>query len=257
MATATHLNGHRLRENHGDADQEQVPEIKIYSHSPLVYWWPVWVVGYVMALLTALGGVEIAIGDDRYLVHPSKNVGVIYTVVFMLTILFTNVSLRGLASVLTIVSTILVTVLFAWLDWWEVLLGLLPQIGIHVNLGFYVFFSTAMLIIWLLAFFVFDRLSFWRIRPGQMTFERVVGGGEKSYDTQGLVFEKKLEDFFKHHILGLGMGDLRITTTGARAEDLYIPNVAFVDRKVRRIQRLIAIKPDEAYERVVTAGEPG
>jgi hypothetical protein len=30
-------------------------------------------------------------------------------------------------------------------------------------------FSTGLLIIWLMMFFVFDRLTYWRIRPGQMT----------------------------------------------------------------------------------------
>lgn len=27
-------------------------ELKVYSHSSLVYWWPVWAVGYLMAILT-------------------------------------------------------------------------------------------------------------------------------------------------------------------------------------------------------------
>src|SRR4051812_28517748 len=32
------------------------PEIKIYSHSTIFYWWPVWVVGFVMAALTYFDG---------------------------------------------------------------------------------------------------------------------------------------------------------------------------------------------------------
>jgi hypothetical protein len=31
-------------------------EIKLYSHSIIFYWWPVWLVGYLMALLTYLDG---------------------------------------------------------------------------------------------------------------------------------------------------------------------------------------------------------
>ena len=42
------------------------------------------------------------------------------------------------------------------------------------------FFSTFLLIIWVLAFFVFDRLKFWRVRPGQLTVEYVIGGAERS-----------------------------------------------------------------------------
>ena len=29
-----------------------VRQLRIYSHSSLLYWWPVWAVGYVMALVT-------------------------------------------------------------------------------------------------------------------------------------------------------------------------------------------------------------
>src|SRR6516162_5296449 len=37
------------------------PDIKIYSHSPILYWWPVWVVGFLMALLTYLDGGRLAV----------------------------------------------------------------------------------------------------------------------------------------------------------------------------------------------------
>jgi len=45
--------------------------------------------------------------------------------------------------------------------------------------------------------------------------------------------------------LGLGSGDVKFFTTGARREEVRIPNVLFVNGKVQAIQRLIAIKPDD------------
>src|SRR5262249_43164412 len=36
-------------------------EIKIISHSNLFYWWPVWAVGFLMALLTFIDGYRMAI----------------------------------------------------------------------------------------------------------------------------------------------------------------------------------------------------
>ena len=36
-------------------------EVKLYSHSPIFYWWPVWLVGYLMALLTYLDGGRLAV----------------------------------------------------------------------------------------------------------------------------------------------------------------------------------------------------
>jgi hypothetical protein len=234
----------------------EVPEVRLYSHSSLFYWWPVWLIGYVFALLSYFQGVKVTIGTHDVWMHPSKNLGVLYTVVFTLVVLITNVTLRGLMSVLVVVSCMFLAVLFAWMDWWETIMSWLPYLAMYMNVGFYVFFSTALFICWAAAFFVFDRTTYWRIRPGQMTFERVIGGGERSYDTRGMVFEKNLVDFFRHTILGLGSGDLRIKTSGAHTEEIYIPNVMFVHSKVAEIQRLIAIKPVEE-EKAVTVGTPG
>jgi signal transduction histidine kinase len=256
MATVHHADVQGRQDVDTRAGVEHLPEIRIYSHTPLFYWWPVWLTGYILAVLTYFQGEVATIGGRDYLMHPSKNLGVFFTVVFLLVITLTNISLRGMLSVVVIVSILFFTVLFAWLGWWDDIMALLPYLAIHMNLGFYLFFSTGLFIVWALAFFFFDRMSYWRVRPGQMTYERVVGGGERSYDTRGMVFEKHPADFFKHLILGLGAGDLRIITTGARSEEITVHNVMFVDHKVRQIQKLIAVKPDDTPDRVVTAGNP-
>src|SRR5262249_34147532 len=125
------------------------------------------------------------------------------------------------------------------------ILALLPALSVHMNLGFYLFFSTLIFLVWFLSVFVYDRLSYWTVRPGQITHEHLIGGAEKSYDTHGMVFEKKREDLFRHWLLGLGSGDLVISTMGAKRENLCVPNVPFVDRKVWYIQKMIATKPDQ------------
>src|SRR5205823_3538007 len=79
-------------------------ELRIYSHSSLFYWWPVWLVGFILAFVTRIGGVHVMIGDTAVWIHPSKNLGVFYAVVLFLVILITNVTVRGLASVIVILS---------------------------------------------------------------------------------------------------------------------------------------------------------
>jgi hypothetical protein len=113
-----------------------------------------------------------------------------------------------------------------------------------MDLGFYIFFSTAILLIWLLTVFVFDHLSFWRIRSGQITNEHVLGAVESSYDTDNIVFTKQQDDLFRHWLLGLGSGDLQMQTMGGRGVVAKVSNVLFLNAKVARIQRLIATKPD-------------
>ena len=43
---------------------ERDQDLVIYSHSPLFYWWPVWAVGFIMALLTLADGGRMAIVPD-------------------------------------------------------------------------------------------------------------------------------------------------------------------------------------------------
>ena len=215
-------------------------EINIYGHSTLLYWWPAWAFGFLFALLNA--------GQEQFLAtaegsRPSSALGLTYVLVLLLLIVFTNVRLRGINSVVVLLNLAFITVLLAWLGWWDEIVKLIPYLSVHMNTGFYFVFSTGLLIIWLMMFFVFDRLTYWRVRPGQMTEERLIGGGAESFDTNGLRFQKHRSDFFRT-VLGLGAGDLRATTAGGSGAAIEIPNVLFVDRKVHAIEKLISVKPE-------------
>ena len=163
----------------------------------------------------------------------------------MLLVVFTTTKLRGIYSVVTVLTVAFFVVLFAWFGWWDNILRFIPHLSARANVGFYLMFSTALLIVWLLAVFGFDRLTVWRVRPGQMIEERLVGGRARSFDTNSLVFEKRSQDLFHDVVLGWGAGDLTLTTGGTNKETIQIPNVLFVDRKMKAIERLIAVKPDE------------
>src|SRR5215469_15056572 len=43
-------------------EQHKQLELRLYSHSNLYYWWPVWVVGFIMAALTYLQGETVKVG---------------------------------------------------------------------------------------------------------------------------------------------------------------------------------------------------
>jgi hypothetical protein len=215
-------------------------EIKIYSHSTLLYWWPAWAIGFVIALLNS--------GQERLLATaegapPSSALGLTYLTVLLLLIVFTNVRLRGINSVVVLLTLGFATVLLAWLGWWDNIVTMIPYLSVHMNTGFYVVFSSGLLIIWLMMFFMFDRLTFWRIRPGQMIQEHLIGGGAESFDTNRLRFQKHSSDFFRT-ALGLGAGDLMATVPGAGGTTIEIANVVFVDRKMEAIERLISVKPE-------------
>lgn len=222
---------------------QEVTHLKIYGHSPLAYWWPVWLVGYVMAAITYFRGQQYQIGQDLELFYPSSNLGVLFMLTLVLVILITNVSVRGTASGLVILGTALVAVIIAYFGKWDVILAWFGALKIHLNFGSYFWFSTVMLIIWTISVFVIDRMSYWHFKPGQVTHDSAYGSRSQSYDTNGMVLVKHREDLFRHWLLGLGSGDLLIRTTGASSDRIEVQNVFFIGSKIEIMQRLISKDP--------------
>ncbi len=222
-------------------------KLKIYSHSSLLFWWPVWAAGYVMALITGWHGKQmqietVALGQEW--VYPGNNPGVIFFLTLFLIILITNFSLRGLASAMVIMGAVLVTVVLAYAGWWDEVLRWFGNLSIPLTMGAYFWFSMLLFLTWTLTVFGQDRLSYWEITPGQITRKTMFGSGSNSYSTQGMGLEKHRDDIFRHWLLGLGSGDLRIRTSGATNEHIDVMNVLFIGSKVDAMQRLIAEVPE-------------
>jgi len=168
--------------------------------------------------------------------------GVAFTVVLGFVLFVTNISLRGLMSylVLGFVALVLLT-LHSF--------GLLKNLGtfaalldIRINMGGYLFISTLLLTIWLLAFYFFDRQMYIIFTTGQVKVCAEVGEGEKVYDVTGLHFEKLRSDFFRHVVLGMGSGDLVVHTSGADSREFRFDNVLNIDKKIKDIEALISAK---------------
>lgn len=222
-----------------------VPEVRIYGHSPIVFWWPGWVVAFVLALLTRLMGVTVAVGNrEAELVLSQSTPHVVFAVTLLLLILFTNIKMRGIYSVTFIVAVLFVVILLAYMDWWESIFRLLPYLSMHINLGFYLFFGSTLFLLWAAAFLIFDRLTYWRVRPGQIIEERLIGGGQRTFDTDGLQFEQRPADLFQQTILGFGAGDLILRTGGVNKSEIVIANVLLANDRIRRAQQLLSVKPD-------------
>ena len=93
-------------------------EVHVYSHSTLLYWWPAWAFGFVIALLNA--------GQEKFLAtaegtQPSSALGLTYLSILLLLIVFTNVRLRGINSVVALLAITIISVLLAWFGWWDLL----------------------------------------------------------------------------------------------------------------------------------------
>lgn len=254
--------------------------VTVISHSTLFYWWPVWAVGFLMALLTYIDGDLLAVvpkgtkgvkevrydgvqreayvlpekgevarenpqdksSEPRNLtvhISRSKNYGVIFCTVILLVIAITNVPLRGMWSVVIIITVILLSVIFALAGWWEGITRTLSLLDIRINMGGYLFLSGMLFLGWLVTINFFDKQVYMIFEPGQFKVCTEIGGGEKVYDTIGLTLERQRADLFRHYILGLGSGDLIVKTTGAQSHHFDMPNVLFINKKVAMIEDLL------------------
>ncbi len=168
--------------------------------------------------------------------HNHRLVGAIFILVLLMVIIITNVPLRGLWSIIVLVVIILGSVIMAQAGLWDyVFRGSGRVLTTHINLGGYILLSTALMILWLINFFFFDRQFYMIFTPGQVRVHLEIGGGETAYDTTGIVFQKQRSDIFRHYILGFGSGDLIIRPQGK--EHIELHNVLQVSRRVREIEK--------------------
>src|SRR5205814_353770 len=115
-------------------------------------------------------------------------------------------------------------------------LATISLLDIRLNMSGYVFLSTGLLLLWLFAFFFFDKQIYITFLPGQLKVCQEIGSGEKAYDAIGMSIEKEKTDLFRHKILGLGSGDLVVRTSGADRHEFHLTNVLFVSRKLQQIE---------------------
>jgi hypothetical protein len=234
------------------------PEIKVYSHSSILYWWPVWLLGFVLALLTYLDGGQMAyvpagtVAEGNKLLAPeasgpldpphdrmarSPYLGSWFFIVMLIVFVASNVPLRGLWEWVSVLAIVLViTLIWAW-GLWDNLAEWFRLLHVHINLAGYLFVSTWLFAIWVVTVFLFDRRTHMIISAGQVRVLNEIGEAEQVYDVTNMTFQVLPNVFIRHRLLGFwGAGDLIVRTGGPHAEVLEWPNVLFARSRLQQIQ---------------------
>jgi hypothetical protein len=258
-------------------------EIRVYGHTKLFYWWPIWALTFLFAVMTWFDGKRMAIvpsgssiekrdngaydirvdtkgkgtdeldkavarqtlKDDPFKVRVSSNhsIGAIFVIALLLVTFITNVPLRGLWSVIVIVTLGLGTIIISLMPgWWDTIFHALGDLHIYINLAGYLFIGIGLLLVWLFTMYFFDRQIYMIFNPGQLKVCLEIGGGETAYDTMGMVIQRQRDDLFRHWILGLGSGDLIVRTSGAHSHEFHMENVLNVSSKLREIEEMMRDK---------------
>ena len=217
--------------NRKDAKGERF--VVIYSYSPVFYWWPLWLVGVILAAVTYIGGERAVWLEDPAAAVPAridhdpgevneaprqvrisqhKALGFVFAVVLCFVFFHSNVVWRGYrayfflaAGVSAFLAVMLIHTLFPQLELWRWVKRIVFYApDIHISADGYLFISSFLFVVWLFVIFVYNRWRYMRFESGQVRIVEEVGEGENVYDTTNMTFEKQKVDLFRHYLLGLG-----------------------------------------------------
>jgi hypothetical protein len=221
----------------------------VYQHSDLLYWWVVWGYGYACALLTWLRGKPVALAADgrSVLVHPSAWVGISFVALVLFVLVFTNARARGVKS-LVLFLVLAVLGLLIELAWgWDEILRYIPLLLVHMNLAFYVLFSSILLVAWVFIILGTDHASYWEFAPGSIAKKYWFTNAAESFSSPLVETSRQSDDIFIHRLLGLwflgfGTGDIevRFNTAGGGQRMFLLKNVWRAAHVEREINRLVA-----------------
>jgi hypothetical protein len=172
---------------------------------------------------------------------PHRSVGTIYLGVLLIVIVLTNISMRGLWSVLVMMTVVLLIIILYLSNTLSPLFQRLGLLAIYLNMGGYIVISATLLVLWALNYFILDRMTYMIFTPGQVRVRLEIGGGETVYDATGMTIQKQRADMFRHWGLGFGSGDLLIFPLNA-GHAIELPNVLRVGRVVREIETMVKEK---------------
>jgi hypothetical protein len=244
---------------------QQKGELRVYQHSNLLYWWPLWLYGYVCAALTYAFGIgikELAATASPgapvkvILFYPSPWMGISYIGLILFIAIFTNVRARGVYSFVLLLLAAGLSWLILKIPGIEMAFGWASLVRVYLNLAFYMAFSTLLLLVWLFVIVFVDHFTWWRFSPGQVIEEHRIGQATgHAYNAEGMRVRRLPDDLFRHRILGLGLFGFRGLGTGdfmvhpTHGEPFEIQNVWRANRKQRGMESMIATRVVESNPR--------
>ncbi len=208
--------------------------LKVYTHSPILYWWPVWLLGLLFFFFQGSG---LADAEAAARVQGQTFVFVLVFIIFS-----TTVRLRGANSVILGLMLAIGAILLFTANLYEPIARFIGSLDIRMSASFYGFMGISVLLIWCIMIFGFDRVKYYEIVPGQLHEKVIWGTGDRAESGANARCIYKKDDFLRHRMLGLVItGDIEITL--GDGEVWYLHNVLFAKQRAARINELIVTRP--------------
>lgn len=190
------------------------------------------------SLQTAAGNTNINEQPFKPRVSAALWPGTLFVIGLVLTIIVTNVPLRGLWSFVTIILIVVIALFISLLKGWDEIFAAFEGLHIHINVAGYLFIGIAVFILWAVATFIFDRRSYVIFTPGQIRVCEHIGASVETFNTFGVGMEKQRDDLFRHYILGFGSGDLILKVAGDKRE-IKLPNVLGIGWRLKAVEDML------------------
>ncbi|WP_084400014.1 hypothetical protein [Henriciella aquimarina] len=215
-------------------DLDQLQPMKVYTHSPILYWWPIWLLGFLFFFFqwTDIAGTQTG----------ERMLGLIFVFTLVFVIFSTTVRLRGANSVIFGLILLIGFILLTFANLSGPIAQFLGQLDIRMSNTFYLFTGLCIFVMWALMIFGFDKVRYWEVVPGQL-HERVFwGSGDRAESGASARCRYRSDDFLRHRILGLVVtGDIEVTLGDGEVWRMH--NVLFAKRRTRRMNELIVTRP--------------
>ena len=165
--------------------------------------------------------------------------GTVFCFVLLITVVVTNVPLRGLWSAIVLVTLVFLIILFAFFGWWDDIFRGVENLRIHINLAGYLFIGIGIFGLWAMATYFFDRRSYVVFTPGQIRYCEHIGASVQTYSTMGVSLEKQRDDVFRHYIFGFGSGDLILKFSTGDRREIRLPTVLGIGSRLKTVEDMI------------------
>lgn len=213
----------------------QLSELKVFTHSPILYWWPIWALGLLFGVVSVF-----VTGDGTEAAARVQGQTFVFVLVFV--IFSTTVKLRGANSVILGLILAIGGILLATANLSGPIAAFIGGLDIRMSPAFYWFVGITVFIMWAVMIFGFDKVKFYEFAPGQVRERVFWGSGDRAESGANARCRYLKDDFLRHRMLGLVVtGDIEITL--GDGEVWYLHNVLFAKQKANRINDLIVTRP--------------
>ncbi|WP_125461712.1 MULTISPECIES: hypothetical protein [Rhodomicrobium] len=217
-------------------------DLRVWGHSNILYWWVIWAYGYVCAAVTYFYGTTIKLSEASrpFQIYEGSWLGWSFLVLLLMTIMFSAIRIKGYLAVIGILGLLFAIEILDRTGNLIMIVANVPDLVVYMNLGFYFMFSNILLIVWLIALFIFDPLTYWQFQEGQLLEVHTLDDeDDKVYPTIMMSISRRPMDFLRKALGLFQTGDMRLSPQREGQYSIIIPNVWKVEQKIKRALEVI------------------